>query len=151
MINNVVLTGRLVEIPELCYTPNNKAVSHFTIAIDRPYRKDVEKQADFIRIVAWGSIAEFVCKYFSKGQKIAIIGSIRTGSYVDKTGVKKYTFDVMAEKVDFVESKIKSATSNEQTNNSTNSETTQAKNTEQYEPVQQQFEDMPYTDYDLPF
>lgn len=57
----------------------------------------------------------------------------------------------MAEKVDFVESKIKSATSNEQTNNSTNSETTQAKNTEQYEPVQQQFEDMPYTDYDLPF
>lgn len=112
MINNVVLTGRLVEIPELCYTPNNKAVSHFTIAIDRPYRKDVEKQADFIRIVAWGAIAEFVCKYFSKGQKIAIIGSIRTGSYVDKTGVKKYTFDVMAEKVDFVESKIKSATSN---------------------------------------
>ena len=57
----------------------------------------------------------------------------------------------MAEKVDFVESKIKSATSNEQTNNSTNSETTQAKNTEQYEPVQQRFEDMPYTDYDLPF
>lgn len=153
MINNVVLTGRLVEIPELRYTPNNKAVSHFTIAIDRPYRKDVEKQADFIRIVAWGATAEFVCKYFSKGQKIAVIGSIRTGSYVDKnTGTKKYTFEVFAEKVDFVENKSKS-TSNTSTNSSTTSETHSATNTEQsdYEAVQQQFEDMPYTDDDLPF
>ncbi len=144
MINNVVLTGRLAEIPELRYTPN-KAVSHFTIAVDRPYRKDTEKQADFIRIVAWGATAEFTCKYFSKGQKIAIIGSIRTNSYTDKnTGEKKYTFDVVADKVDFVESKSKSNNSNESIN-SVNNESND------YEPVQQQFENVPYSDNDLPF
>lgn len=145
MINNVVLTGRLAEIPELRYTPNNKAVSHFTIAVDRPYRKDIEKQADFIRIITWGATAEFTCKYFSKGQKIAIIGSIRTNSYTDKnTGEKKYTFDVVADKVDFVESKSKSNNSNESIN-SVNNESND------YEPVQQQFENVPYSDNDLPF
>lgn len=158
MINNVVLTGRLVEIPELRYTPNNKAVTRFTVAVDRPYRKDVEKQADFIKIVAWGSTAEFVCRYFSKGQKIAVIGSIRTGSY-EKDGIKRYTTEVYAEKVDFVESKAKESkdkpnTSNEYSNNTETSQSTNTTNTDtyDYESAQQEFEEIPtsYSD-DLPF
>lgn len=104
-MNNVSLIGRLTADPEIKYTQNQKAFTRFTVAVDRPVKSGEEKQADFINIVAWNQTAEFVCKYFSKGQRIALTGSIRTGDYTDKDGKKHYTFDVWANNVEFCESK----------------------------------------------
>ena len=91
-----------------------------------------EKQTDFITVVAWQQRAEFICKYFSKGQRIALTGSIRTGNYTDKDGNKRNTFEVWAENVEFCDSK--------------NSHKTDTKSIE----VENTFEQMP-DDKDLPF
>ena len=104
-MNNVVLKGRLVADPELRMTPSNIAVVSFTIAIDK-YVKDGEKQADFINCNAWRSTAEFISKYFTKGQEILISrGSLHNKNWTDKDGVKHYTYEVTAEAVEFCGSK----------------------------------------------
>lgn len=105
LMNNVSLIGRLTADPELKHTQSGKGFTRFTVAVDRPTKQGEEKQADFINIVAWDKTAEFVCKYFSKGQRIALTGTIRTGSYTDKGGDKRYTFEVWASNVEFCESK----------------------------------------------
>lgn len=111
MLNVVVLTGRLTADPELRHTPNDIAVTSFTIAINRRFsRSGEEKQTDFIDIVAWRNTAEFVCKYFKKGQLIAVEGSIQTRSYQDKDGNKRKAFEVVANNLQFVESKKESGT-----------------------------------------
>ena len=105
-MNNVSLIGRLTADPELRHTTSGIAQVRFTIAVDRSFVKaGEERQADFISIVAWRQTAEFICKYFSKGQRIAVIGEIRTGSYTDKDGNKRYTTDVFANNVEFCDSK----------------------------------------------
>lgn len=105
-MNVVALMGRLVADPELRHTPSNVAVCRFTIAVDRSYNKPgAERQADFITIVAWRGTAEFVCKYFTKGQMVAVTGEIQTGSYTDNNGAKRYTFEVVASNVNFTESR----------------------------------------------
>ena len=109
MLNVVVLTGRLVADPELRHTPSDIAVTSFTIAVNRRFaRPGEERQTDFIDIVAWRNTAEFICKYFGKGQLIAIEGSIQTGSYQDKDGNKRKTFEIVARDAQFVESKKES-------------------------------------------
>lgn len=113
MFNLAVLTGRLTAEPELRYTANNIAVCTFGIAVDRAYRKGEEKETDFINIVAWRSAAEFVSKYFSKGNLIGIEGSIQTRRYQDKDGKNRTAFEVVANNVHFIESK-KSANVNVQ-------------------------------------
>lgn len=106
MLNAAILMGRLVADPELRHTPNNVAVTSFTIAVDRSYVKSgTERQADFIDIVAWRNTAEFVCKYFRKGQMIALQGSIQTRSYTDSQGIKRKAFEVVADNVHFADSK----------------------------------------------
>ncbi len=106
MLNIAVLMGRLVADPELRHTPNDIAVTSFTIAVERSYVKaGAERQADFIDIVAWRSTAEFVCKYFRKGQMIAVQGSIQTRSYTDSQGVKRKAFEIVADNVHFADSK----------------------------------------------
>ncbi len=105
-MNNVSLLGRLTADPELRHTQSGIATTRFNIAVDRQYTKaGEERQADFITIVAWRQTAEFVCKYFSKGQRIALTGSIRTGSYTAQDGSKRYTFEVFADNVEFCEPK----------------------------------------------
>lgn len=109
MLNVVVLTGRLVADPELRHTPSDIAVTSFTIAVNRRFsRPGEERQTDFIDIVAWRNTAEFICKYFQKGQLIAIEGSIQTGSYQDKDGNKRKTFEIVARDAQFAESKRES-------------------------------------------
>ena len=81
MLNRAILMGRLVADPELRQTPNGISVCSFTIAIDRNYAKDRERQADFIDIVAWRQSAEFVSRYFAKGKMIIVEGSIQTRLY----------------------------------------------------------------------
>ena len=105
MLNTAILMGRLVADPELRHTPNNVAVTSFTIAVDRSYVKaGTERQADFIDIVAWRNTAEFVCRYFRKGQMIALQGSIQTRSYTDSQGIKRKAFEIVAENVHFADS-----------------------------------------------
>lgn len=106
MFNLVVLTGRLTADPELRYTSNNIPVTSFSIAVNRRYKAGEESQADFINIVAWRQTAEFVTKYFKKGSMIGIEGSIQTRKYVDKdTGKNRTAFEVIANNVQFVESR----------------------------------------------
>ena len=104
-MNQVNLIGRLTADPELKHTQSGTACTRFNIAVDRRVKQGEEKQTDFITIVAWQQRAEFICKYFSKGQKIALTGSIRAGSYTDNNGNKRYTFEVWAENVEFCESR----------------------------------------------
>ena len=108
-MNNVSLIGRLTADAELKYTQTGTAYTRFSIAVDRPAKQGSEKQADFINIVAWNKTAEFICKYFRKGQRIALTGSIRTGSYTDSSGNKRNTFEVWANNAEFCESKSNSA------------------------------------------
>lgn len=105
MFNLVVLTGRLTADPELKYTPNNTPVTSFSIAVSRRYKAGEETQADFINIVAWRQTAEFVTKYFQKGSMIGIEGAIQTRKYTDKEGKNRTAFEVVANNVQFVESK----------------------------------------------
>jgi single-strand DNA-binding protein len=107
-MNSVSLMGRLTADPELKTTQNGISYCRFTLAANR-YSKDGEDTADFISCVAWRSTAEFICNYFLKGNKIALIGSIQTGSYTDKDGRKVYTTDVNTDKVFFCESKKESS------------------------------------------
>ena len=105
MFNLVVLTGRLTADPELKTTPNGISVTSFSIAVGRRYRAGEEAQTDFINIVAWRQTAEFVTKYFKKGSMIGIEGSIQTRKYTDKNGNNRTAFEVVANNVQFVESK----------------------------------------------
>lgn len=111
MFNLVVLTGRLTADPELKTTPNGISVTSFSIAVSRPYRKGEESQADFINIVAWRQTAEFITKYFKKGNMIGIEGSIQTRRYTDKNGNNRTAFEVVVNNAQFVEAKKDSAAS----------------------------------------
>lgn len=106
MINVVCLMGRICADLELKHTSNDVSVTSFTLAVDRTYIKSgAERQTDFINIVAWKNTAEFICKYFRKGQLIALQGSIQTRSYTDKNGNKRTAFEVIADNVHFAEPK----------------------------------------------
>ncbi len=106
MLNKVILMGRLTADPELRRTPNNTAVTSFTLAVNRRFtRAGEQSQADFIDIVAWDRTAEFVSKWFSKGQQVAVAGRIQTRTWEDKQGQKRKTVEVVAEEVHFAESK----------------------------------------------
>ncbi len=104
-MNIVTLIGRLTADPELKHTQSGIAMTRFTVAVDRRVKAGEEKQADFITVVAWRQTAEFVSKYFSKGKRIALTGSIRTGSYTTQDGSKRYTTEVFADNVEFCDSK----------------------------------------------
>lgn len=106
MLNVAVLMGRLVADPELRHTTNDVSVTSFTLAVDRSYvQSGKDRQADFIDVVAWRSTADFVCKYFHKGQLVAVEGEIQTRSYSDKDGNKRKAFEIVADTVHFAESK----------------------------------------------
>ena len=106
MLNTVVLMGRLTADPELRHTSNDIAVTSFTLAVDRSYvRSGSDRVTDFINVVAWRNTAEFVSKYFNKGQLVAIQGSIQTRTYQDKDGNKRYAVEVVADNVHFAEPK----------------------------------------------
>ena len=100
--NKVILIGNITKDLELKQTPNGVSVCSFDIAVNRKLSKD---EVDFISIVAWRQQAEFVCKYFKKGQAILVCGQIQTRSYTDKQGNKRTAVEVVADEVSFVGSK----------------------------------------------
>ena len=112
-MNRVTLIGRLVRDPELRYTQSNQSVANFTLAVDkrmsREKKQEAESQnrptADFIRINVWGPQAVNCERYLRKGSQCAVEGRIQTGSYQDKDGKMVYTTDVVADRVEFLESR----------------------------------------------
>ena len=100
-MNKVILMGRLTKDPDIRYTQtNNIMVASFSLAVNRRFAKPgEERQADFINIVAWNKTAEFVSKYFKKGQQVAVVGRIQTRNYEDDKGIKHYITEVIAEEV----------------------------------------------------
>ena len=106
MLNVVAIMGRLVADPELRTTQQGTNVCSFRIACDRNFaRQGEQRQADFIDIVAWRQQADFVCKYFQKGSLIAIEGSLQTRQYQDKNGNNRTSIEVVADEVQFGDSK----------------------------------------------
>ncbi len=112
-MNVVALLGRLVADPELRQTTQGLAVTRMRIAVNRAYVKQgEERKADFIDVVAWRSTAEFVSKYFRKGNMIGVSGSIQTRNYTDKDGNNRYAFEIVADNVYFAESRGSSSNNN---------------------------------------
>lgn len=106
MLNCAVIMGRLTADPELRTTGNGISVTSFSVAVDRNYqRQGQERQTDFINVVAWRQTAEFVTRYFRKGQMIAVQGSIQTRNYEDRNGNKRTAVGIVAESVSFCGSK----------------------------------------------
>ena len=104
-MNSVQLVGRFVRDPDIRYSDGGHTIARFTLAVDRPYKKEGGQEADFIACLAFGKTAEFLEKYFRKGQRIGLTGRIQTGSYTNKEGIKVYTTDVVTDRVEFVESR----------------------------------------------
>lgn len=117
MLNKVILMGRLVAEPELKTTNTGISVTSFSIAVERNYCKQgQERETDFINIVAWRNTAEFICKYFAKGQLIALEGSLQTRTYQDRDGNNRYVTEVVVDNTFFTGDKREkgSSTSNNQ-------------------------------------
>ena len=108
MLNRVVLVGRLTRDPELRYTPNGVAVANFTLAVNRPFtNQEGNQDADFINCVVWRKPAENLANYMKKGNQIGVDGRIQTRTYDDKDGKKVYVTEVVADSVQFLESRQK--------------------------------------------
>ena len=107
-MNKAILIGRLTRDPEVRYSQgeNSTAIARFTLAVDRRFNRAGDQgTADFIGCVAFGKQAEFVEKYFKQGMKMVLSGRIQTGSYTNKERQNVYTTDVIAEDIEFAESK----------------------------------------------
>lgn len=106
MLNKAILMGRLTADPELRRTQNGTSVTSFTLAVNRSFARAGEQaQTDFIDIVAWRQTADFVAKWFSKGQQVAVCGRIQTRNYEDKNGQKRKAVEIVADEVHFAEPK----------------------------------------------
>ena len=116
MINNAVIMGRLTADPELRTTGNGIGVCGFTVAVDRNYRPEgEERQTDFINVVAWHKTADFVSRYFRKGQMIAVQGSIQTRNYEDRNGNKRTAVEIVADNISFCGSKAETGAGGQNT------------------------------------
>lgn len=108
-MNRVELVGRLTAKPELRYTGSNLPYARFSVAINRTFNNaQGERETDFINIIVWRKQAENVCNFLDKGSLVSIEGRLQTGNYTDKDGNKRYTMDVVADSVQFLESRAQS-------------------------------------------
>ena len=105
MLNKCFLLGRMTRDPEIRRTNGGTAVTSFTLAVDRDYKSNGEKETDFIDVVAWRNTAEFVSKYFSKGRMAIVEGRLQIRDWTDKNGNKRRTAEVVADNVYFGDSK----------------------------------------------
>lgn len=145
MINNVTLMGRLTYEPELRSTQSGVSVLSFQLACERQYQaKDKQKQTDFIDCQAWRQTAEFISRYFHKGDMIALTGSIHTANYTDKDGNKRKQVQVVANNVSFCGSKSESG-------NAADSHSDEQRNGIDVSYSTDDFEEIVDDDDDLPF
>jgi single-strand DNA-binding protein len=105
--NKAILVGRLTKDPESQYSQNGKQIAKFTMAVDRQFKKEGEAQAqtDFLRIVCFGKTAEFVGNYFQKGKLVMVEGKIQVSKYQAQDGSTRYSTDIIADNVKFMETK----------------------------------------------
>lgn len=113
-MNKVILMGRLTRDPEVRYTQNtNLTVANFSIAVNRRFKREGDTEtADFFNVVAWNKTGEFVGKYLKKGQQVIVSGRLQNRNWTDQQGVKHYATDVIAEEVEFADSKKNSDSEN---------------------------------------
>ena len=104
-MNNIIIMGRLTDNPELRKTPNDISVTSFSVAVNRAYSNGSDRQADFFNCVAWRGTAEFISKYFAKGQMIAIEGSMQSRRYDDRDGNKRTAWEIQVSQAHFCGSK----------------------------------------------
>lgn len=105
MLNHITVQGRICNDIELRRTQSGTAVASFTLAVDRDFKNNGEKETDFIEVVAWRGTAEFVHKYFGKGKMVIVSGRLQTRNWTDKDGTKRKTAEVVAENIYFCDSK----------------------------------------------
>ena len=105
MLNHIVVMGRLTRDPELRKTAAGVSVTSFTVAVDRDFSQDGQKETDFIDVVAWRSTAEFAAKYFTKGRMAVVSGRLQIRNWEDKEGNKRRTAEILAENIYFGDSK----------------------------------------------
>ncbi len=106
-MNKVILMGRLTRDPEVRYSQAAEptAIANFSLAVNKRFKRDGEPDADFINCVAFGRTADFIQKYFKKGQQVSVIGRLQTRSYDDQQGQKRYVTEVVVEEQYFADSK----------------------------------------------
>lgn len=106
-MNKVNLTGRLVKDPDVKYSQSAEptAITRFSIAVNRKFKKEGEAEVDFIACVSFGSLAEFIGKYFSKGKMIGIVGSLRVNSWTNDSGEKRNSYEIVVSEAEFLEKK----------------------------------------------
>ena len=105
MLNQIVIMGRLTREPELRRTGSGTAVTGFTLAVDRDFKGDGERETDFIDCVAWRQLGEFVAKYFTKGSMAVVSGRLQIRNWTDKDGNKRRSAEIVADNVYFAESR----------------------------------------------
>ena len=143
MINRVVLVGRLTKDPELRKTKTGTSVTQFTLAVNRRTNQNGQQEADFIQCTAWSKTADLIVQYLNKGSLAGIDGRIQTRTYEDQYGNKKYITEVVAESVQFLESKKEGGENN--------------KNGWTMQDIKEQVSEQPFNEYegigsnDLPF
>lgn len=104
-MNSIIIKGRLTADPELKYTQSNTAVTSFSVAVNRRFAQEGQQDTDFFNVTAWSKTAEFITKYFTKGQEILIQGRLQQRSWETESGEKRYAVDIVAEQVEFCGSK----------------------------------------------
>ena len=105
MLNHIVVMGRLTRDPELRKTASGVSVTSFSVAVDRDFSQDGQKETDFLDVVAWRNTAEFAAKYFAKGRTAVISGRLQIRNWEDKEGNKRRTAEILAENIYFGDSK----------------------------------------------
>ena len=112
MLNNINLCGRVTAPIELKKTNSGKSVAQFSLAVERDFTKDGEKETDFINIVVWGNTADFVSKYFTKGRMMLVNGRLRVRKFQTQNGENRYITEVLANNVYFAGDKAQDNASN---------------------------------------
>lgn len=109
MYSTTTIMGRITHDLELKTTTSNRSVCTFSVAVDRRYQKQgEERKADFYRVVAWGSQAEFICKYFGKGKMVLVQGEMQSRPYTDKDGINRTAWELIADRISFTGEKATS-------------------------------------------
>lgn len=142
MLNRAILMGRLVTEPDFRETQSGTPMVRFTLAVDRDYSQGDERQTDFLDIQAWRKTAEFVSKYFHKGQLVAVQGSIQVSNYTDRDGNKRRSWNVVADQVYFAGSKRDDGNSEPKANADVNVEVADAPPAGDFTPVAN--DDLPF-------
>jgi single-strand DNA-binding protein len=114
-MNKVIMMGRLTRDPEVRYSSEGNAVSKFSLAVDRRYKREGQPDADFFNCVAFGKTAEFTEKYLKKGTKVVLDGELQNNNYTNKEGQRVYGMQIVVNSLEFAESKSSSNSDREST------------------------------------